>query len=281
MAKSMQDYRELLKNHIILKKQVNSRHSQSFYAKKVGVSKSYLTAVFTKKKHLSAERLDKLCECLRLNEEDTLSVMIPYARLCQSQKHFSKTLKQIQMQHRILKAAGTKRLSTFSGREKILFSDELRSTLFSLMPSIPQGDVQKAHEALRCKSISLEETKDSVAWLVKNGFLRIVEDNGVKRYEAIQSYVRSQKPASAQKYIPWLENSIQALSDPPSFRPMRIQSMTFSFDENTLEQLHSEYSLLIQRIQELDRLSQTNGKVFVMHVHHMLYTLASAENSEP
>lgn len=279
MAKHSQDYRDFLKEKILRKKEENTKYTQSFFANKMGVSKSYLTAVFAHKKHLSADKLDRLCDCLKLNEDECLSILILYSKQNQSQKYLTKMLGSLQRDHRMSTAGATKKLPSFSKNEKKLTSDEAKSALFALMSGIPNGDLQKAHAALRNKSISLNEVKSAVAWLVKNEFLRLENIDGVKKYKAIQSYARSQHPAGPQKYIPWMENAIQVLNGPEHFKPARIQSLTYSFDEKNILELQEEYTNFFKRIHELSNRTETHGKVYVIYLQNLFYTLASIDNT--
>ncbi|WP_374077345.1 TIGR02147 family protein [Bdellovibrio bacteriovorus] len=279
MAKHSQDYRDLLKDKVLQKKEDNPKYTQSYFASKIGVSKSYLTAVFAHKKHLSADKLDQLCDCLKLDDDDGLTMLILYSKQNQSQKYLTKMLRALQRDHRVTTAGATKKLPSFSKSEKKLVSDEARSALFALMSSIPNGDPQKAHAALRNKSISLGEVKNAIAWLVKNEFLRLENINGVKKYTPLQSYIRSQHPAGPQKYIPWMENAIQVLNEPEPFRPARIQSLTFSFDESNLLELQEEYAAFLKRIQDLSNTTKTDGKVYVIYLQNLFYTLASIDNT--
>lgn len=279
MAKQSQDYRDFLKEKILQKKEETPRYTQSFYANKMNVSKSYLTAVLAHKKHLSADKLDRLCGCLKLNEDECLTLLILYSRQNQSQKYFTKILRSLQREHRLSTAAATKQIPSFSKDERELAVDETRSVLFALMSSIPNGDLQKAHAALRNRSISLNDVKKTVTWLVNNKFLKLENNDGVKRYKAVQSYTRSQHPPGLQKYIPWMENAIQVMSGPEAFKPVRIQSLTFSFDENNIVELQEEYTAFFRRIQELSNTTKTNGKVYVTYLQNLYYTLASIDNT--
>ncbi len=280
MSKTNLDYRELLKDKILLKKESHARYSQSFYAKKIDVSKSYLAAVLAQKKHLAVKKLDLLCEALKLNEDECLSVMISHAQLHKSGKYLIKVLRNAQYEHRIGVASSKKSIEQFSRSEKALHVDEVRSALFALMSSVPHGDIKKAHECLRNKSITLGETKKALDWLVENSFLTLENRNGEKKYVAIQDYIRSQDPPGMQKYIPWAERSISVLSNARQFSPMRIQSLTFSFDENGLLKLQEEYTAFRQRIQDLSRMTKKDGKVFILYIQNLNYTLASLDNSE-
>lgn len=278
MGKSGQDYRNILKERLALKKQDGTKYTQSYFARKMGVSKSYLTAVLSCKKHLSAEKLDLLCRALQLGEEDCLAVLLSYSQQVHSQKYLSKTLSSLIHTHRLFSTART--IKRMSPAEKSLTVDEVRSTLFSLMSSIPNGDVGRAHAVFRNKDISLSEAKKALTWLEKNNFLTLENNEGKKRYKARQSYISNQLPAGFQKYIPWTENIIHMMHQPEAYRPARVQSMTFSFNDQTLLQLQDAYTAFRARIKELSDQSAPEGKVYVLYLQNVFYTLASIDNSE-
>lgn len=277
MGKQAQDYRNLLKEQILLKKEKNAKYTQSYFAKKMEVSKSYLAAVLAFKKHLSADKLDILCRTLKLNEDECLSVLISYAKQVQSQKYLAKTVYDLQHTHRFY--ASARKLTKMSIAEKNLTTDEVRSTLFALMSSIPDGSAEKAHASLRNKAITLSEVKKDLAWLEEKDFLKSENVEGKKKYKAIQSYMRGNLPPGPQKYIPWLENAIQVFQAAESYRPMRVQSLTFSFDDKALLQLQDEYSNFVQRIKDLSDNSSKDGPVFVLYLQNLFYTLASIDNT--
>ncbi|MEK2644430.1 hypothetical protein [Bdellovibrio sp. BCCA] len=277
MGKQPQDYRDLLKAHILQKKEKNARYTQSYFAQKMDVSKSYLAAVLACKKHLSADKLDILCRALQMKPDDCMSLLISYASQVQSQKYLMKTVAALHYEYRLYSA--TRDLRNMSRAEKALLTDEVRSTLFSLMSSIPNGNVQKAHATLRNKKISLAEVKSALAWLEDNDFLKLETHRGGKKYKAIQSYLRGSSQPGPQKYIPWLENAIEVLENPEQYSPLRVQSSTFSFDDKTLLQLQDEYTKFLQRTKELSDQSSNEGKVIVLYLQNLFYTLAAIDNS--
>lgn len=269
------DYRDQLKNLVLDKKSQDKIFSQSFYAKKILVSRSYLTQVLNKKKHLSYEKLDQLCSILKIDDRKSLQILESYLRLTESKSYLTKSVRKCLdlYSHKENSLVGA--TTPFSNPEKVLVSAPLKSLLLAIC-----CDYISLHEiesSMRDKTFDSFMIKEELQWLLKKGFLKKKQEAGKALYKSVPGFIGTDlSPAGTAKYLAWLEHVAKAISHPEKYRPGRIQSLVLSFDDDAISKLQSELDQTRLRILELSENSQTKNSKAI-YIQNLLFTLASRD----
>lgn len=265
------NYRDILKTILEDHKNKNINHSQSFYAQKIGTSRSYLNLVLTKKKHLSLEKLDLLCRVLKLSPDLCLAVLRSFLRETSKQKYLTKALKNYITSFELIQKHNQVNLDVMARIDKQV----LGSPLKSIVLAICARDMSSAeiHESLHDKSIDRKMVQETLAWLVEQNYLQKTTLNGEHFYLAKEAFLKTDPSnLGPKKYLPWLPVVADCLSHPELYRPGRIQSLTLSFDDEALAELSQELTRLADKILEL---SEKSKKTKAVYVQNFVMTLAS------
>lgn len=272
MGVSRLDYRQILRTEIERIQESDPRRTQAYFARRIGVSRSYLSMVLKQKKHISIERLDRLARVLALDNSKVSQVLLSFHRQALKTRYLSQPLNSLCNLTQFQKQIRSRAPRDFSSHEEQLFKDELYSVLFALLPHIPNGDLVKVEQALCKLPYSKSEIAKAIRWLIEKGF--ISKDSVTGAYFAIDSYVRTQKPAKLGKYIPWFEKSLDALRNPSLGFPLRVQGGTFSFDSEQYAALMDSYGKFMMEIVEKSKNSKDAQDIHVIYFGHILLELA-------
>lgn len=276
MKQKKNDYRDFLRDCLEQRKAASPRLSQAYYAQRVGVSKSFLTAVLKKKKHLSTVRLDALCSSLKLTDGECLSVMTSFLSTHQV-SYTGKALARVQQVYGLKKNFKEDRLERPSAKERALYDDFLKRTLFCLMDNIKSGLAVDAHKALRDRSFSLTDVEKALGWLVQEGFLQKLaraEFPYVQLRPLLKTDHREQLVRRAQS---WFEMSLEMLKDVDSYKPAHVQTLCVTLDETALKELQKEYDHLSAKVFALSQQS-AKDQVTIVQIQNLFYSVASLQN---
>lgn len=266
------NYRDLLKEILEENKTKNPKLSQSYYAQKIGTSRSFLNLVFTKKKHLSLEKLDLLCRYLKISPEMCLKVLRSFLQETSKQKYLTQALKNyissfeiIQNHHR------SADLELMSKLDKQILSSPLRSIIVAICAH--PLTLTQIHESIHDKSTDRKMVLKALSWLVENGYVQKISKAEENYYQATALFLKTDLTnVGIKKYLPWLPVIEDSLNHPEYYRPGRIQSFTLSFDDAALVELSNEFTRLADRIFEL---SEKSEKTKAVYIQSCVLTLAS------
>lgn len=275
--KSKNDYRDILKARITVKISENPRLSQAAFARRIGVSRAFLALVLAKKKHLPAERLDRLCRALRLKSLDVVQITRSFLRQTTKGNYLSEALRDYDAFHTA--AASRAKRTEFSIDEKKLAGEILTAVLFSLAPHLENIDPGSIAAALKDK-FDAAVVAQTLEWLEEKKFLHKKTIEGRPRYVARESYIRTDsQPSGPAKYLPWLEKLAEAFQNPLKYGPLRVQSSLFSFDRDGYQKLNEECGRFIERIREISDAS-TDENVRAIYLMNCYVTLAGPLSEE-
>lgn len=265
------NYRDILKAILEEHKSKNLKHSQSYYAQKIGTSRSFLNLVFSKKKHLSLEKLDKLCRVLNLSPELCLHVLKSFLQETSEQKYLTKALKSYITYFELTQKHKIRNLEMMSGIEKKVLSSPLKSIILAICAH--SMTLQQIHDSLHDKTIDKRMVLKTLSWLVENKYIKKSVKDGDSYFTATELFLKTDEPgAGVKKYLPWLPIIADSLNHPELSRPGRIQSFTLSFDDEALAELSAEMTRLADRIFEL---SEKSEKTKAVYIQNFVGTLAS------
>lgn len=265
------DYRDQLRELLSARKSEKKILSQSYYAQKISASPSYLTQVLSKKKHLSYEKLDKLCAVLKLDSQQSLQILESFLRLTESNKYLLRPIRECLD----LYAHRDRSLMVFSKPEKAIASDPLKSLLLAIC--CDHTSVREIEAYLRDKNFTSASIKEGLKWLLKNGFLEKNTDAVPETYKAVPSFVGTEvSPSRPEKYLAWLEHVTHAITHPEKYRPGRIQSLVLSFDDEAISKLQSEFNRMRAVIVELSENSSAE-KSKAIYIQNLFMTFANRD----
>lgn len=277
MKSKKNDYRDLLRECLEDRKMASSRLSQAFYAKKIGISKSFLTAVLKRKKHLSANRLDALCSALKLTDSECLKVVTSFLG-SQEMSYMGKVLSRVQQVYGLKKYFKEEQLPEPSVQERSMYDDFLKRTLFCLMDNVKSGLAVDAHKALRDRSISLKEVEKALAWLMQEGLLQKLARPEFPYVQKNPLFKTDSREQLARRARNWFEKSVEMLKDVDSYKPAHVQTLCVTLDEAAVHELQRAYDDLGAKIFALSAQS-SKDHVTVVQVQNLFYSVASVQNN--
>jgi len=140
---TFEDYRDFLLNSYEVSKKVHTKRSYEYYARRSGLSKSFLILLFQKKRHLSLNKITKLALAFGLSEFEVayLALMVCVAQIKDSEtkKRFEKMRQSLKFEHAMLNDSWKPRhsdTSTIAGLLPVLLEPILQARTFKNAESI-------------------------------------------------------------------------------------------------------------------------------------------------
>ncbi|MFZ4403175.1 MAG: TIGR02147 family protein [Pseudobdellovibrionaceae bacterium] len=237
------DYREYIKELFLFNKKHQTKFSYQYSAKYLKVSRTYLSHIIEKKRHISLDKIPGLCKLFKLTsfEKQYLTFLV-----------LKNTIGDKEMSDYFYGVLGTlvgQKNLTKTYREKLSDNDKAEHLLDGLSEVLAalthfadfKNDEHWMQQRLLNKKISPAEIRKSFDQLLKTG--QVVEKNG--KYKEV-NFIRSEpgafNPEGFKVYISGHQQAIQAADQPLVFRPNNFFMARFAIHLDDAKKIFSLFS---------------------------------------
>lgn len=268
------DYREFLKARFDFLKNQSTKFSLNFCARNSKISKSLLQFIFSKKRHLSLDRMPPLAKTLKLTSEEEYFV---YLMICKTanknpviQTHFENILNRIRHE-----AITTEEVAPTRSKknEKSLY---LNYHLMALLTIVRLKDFKEDPTWIKSNLLIDSLTENKIA-----AGLKMLEDKGyLFRDENKKLTPKTDKlwrpdvfdPTGQNVFTKGAEGIAELMQTPEKYRPSVYMSMSLSFDEKTL--LEAEKFMIDVHHRLVDISSKSSERTAVAQIGNFFLTVA-------
>lgn len=274
---TVEDYRDFLKNRYMELKR-ERKVSYEHLAKKLAVSKAYVSNVLSKRKHFSIEKISQCIHVFKIpNDRIDYFIFIAFYGISESEtlkQHLFSIIHHTQIEKEFL----TKYSVKATPEAVFLVSDTLTNVLMA-MASAPQfqDSAEWITRHLVDKSVSKAEINKALQYLYDKKILeKITAPDGTTKFKQIESFMVTspavQQFAREKFHQDWMEMNRRVFQSPDHYGPRRNGSITLSLDDERMEKVKV---LVKQFLEDVFKLTEESEKhQHVVHVESFFYTVA-------
>jgi len=270
------DYRDYLSKKFNSEKEdTNGKKSLAFVAKKIGISKSYLNFVLSKKRHLSVKNALPTAKYFGLSNVESrflifniIQSTLPHSEI---RKFFHGILDSLKTQHNLESIPEKITFGVPDDESRCLYDGSLRSIVHSLHRcGLEYSDVKSFEKSIFGK------------WYTQKELKKYLQDLSSSKVEAkdknswhVQWSAADQSPP-IREICDSMLNFSRVLKNPHDFNPKFAHSMTLSFSEETLIKARELIEETSRKILDLSANSQDPKSV--VHCLFLFANIATVDN---